>query len=74
MIDRHLHDLGRHRAAKTLEGAGDVDPVEAENSVGRPDGVGRFGRQHAAAGAAGMQRMIGREGGADLNVGDHTRA
>ena len=34
------------------------------------DGVGRLGRQHAAAG---MKRMIGREGGADFHVGDDAR-
>ena len=34
MIDRDLHHLGRDVAADTLERAGDVDPVEAENDVG----------------------------------------
>ena len=37
------------------------------------NGVGCLGRQHAAAGRAGMQRMIGREGGADFDVGDDAR-
>ena len=58
----------------TLEGAGDVDPVEAEDDVGGADGVGRFGRQHGAAGRAGMQRVIGREGRADFEIGDDARA
>ena len=50
VIDRHLHDFGGD-AADLLEGAGDVDPVEAENDVGGADGVGRLGRQHVPPGA-----------------------
>ena len=61
-------------AAELLEGAGEIDPVEAEDDVGVADRVGRLGRQHDAAGRAGMQRMIGRERGADLEIGDHARA
>ena len=34
VIDRDLHDFGRDIAAETLKGAGNVDPVEAEDDVG----------------------------------------
>ena len=56
MIDRHLHDLGGDLAG-LLEDAGEIEPIEAENDVGRSDGFGRFRRQHGAAGGAGVEMM-----------------
>src|SRR5665647_2221672 len=34
MIERHLDDLGGELAAAILEGAGDVEPIEADDHVG----------------------------------------
>ena len=68
LVERHLDDGRRRHAADRLEGAAEIDPVEAEDHVGvlhRGDQVvGREGR-----GIAEMQRMIGRERRADLEVG-----
>src|SRR5579862_7532154 len=73
VIDTHLNDL-RRRAANMLEGSGDVDPVEAEDDIGIADRLGGLRDRRDEARRAGMQRMIGGEGGARLEVGDHAGA
>ena len=73
MVDRHLHDLGGDIAAGILECAGDVDPVETDNDVGSADSLDRLLNQNRTTGAACVQRMVGREGGADFHVGDDAR-
>ncbi len=50
MIDRNLHELGGDVAARILERAGDVDPVETENDVGGTDGFRCLRREHRSAG------------------------
>ena len=72
MIDGHLNDFGRDIADR-LERSCDVKPIETENDVGAPNGIGCFRRQHCAARGTGMQTMVGRERGCDLQVGHDER-
>ena len=61
----------RHAVGKrALERAGEVDPVEAQDHVGGLHRGLRIGPERGRARRAGMQRMIGREGGADFQFGD----
>ena len=57
-----------------LKRAGDVEPIEAEDDVGVADRVGGFRHRRDDARRADMQRMIGGEGGARLEVGDDAGA
>ena len=72
LVERDLDHGRRRHAADGLEGAAEIDPVEAEDHVGvlhRVDQVvGGEGR-----GIADVQRMIGRERRADLEVRRHAR-
>ena len=72
LVERHLDHGRRRHAADRLEGAAEIDPVEAEDDVGvlhRGDQiVGGEGRR-----IADVQRMIGRERRADLEVGGDAR-
>ena len=72
LVERHLDDGGRRRHAAGFEGAAEVDPVEAEDHVGfldRSDQVVGGKRRREAE----MQRMVGRERRADLEVGHDPR-
>ena len=74
VIERHVDDLGRGlAAARGLERAREVDPVEAHDDVRRRDDRGGVGRQDHR-GRADVQRVIGRKRGADLEVGDQSRS
>ena len=73
MIDRDLDHLGAESAA-ILERAGGIEPVEAEDHVGVADRLDRGCVERHHARRADMQRVIGREGGGDLEIGDDLRA
>ena len=72
LVERHLDHGRRRRRAARLERAAEIDPVETEDHVGVLHGgdhvVGREGGREAE-----MQRMVGRERRADLEVGHDAR-
>ena len=73
VVERCVNRRRRAIAAGSGERAPEIDPVEAQDYVGLRDDVGGLARQqHAGRGA--MQWMIGRKGGADLEIGEHARA
>jgi len=53
--------------------AAEIDPVEAEDDVGRNEGLHGF-RHKVDAGRTGVQGMVGGEGGADLQIRDDARS
>ena len=55
---------------RAAQAAGEVDPVEREDHVGRLERLDRLRDHRVRRRRAGMQRMIGREAAADLEVGD----
>ena len=73
VVERCVNRRRRAIAAGSGERAPEIDPVEAQDYVGLRDDVGGLARQQHA-GRSAMQRMIGRKGGADLEVGEHARA
>ncbi len=68
VIERDLNDFRCGGGADGPQRAGKVDPVQAQNDVGVADGRDAVGRDIARC--AGVERMIGRETRADLEVGD----
>ena len=74
VVERDLDDLGAGKSvAGRAQRPGEIDPVEAEDDVGFGDGLGGVGHREDA-GAGDVQRMVGGEGGADLEVGDDAGA
>jgi hypothetical protein len=75
VVDRDADHLGvRGRSLRGFQGAGEIDPVEAEDEIGLAERREAFSirRQHRRR--AEMLRVIGREARADLQVGDDARA
>ena len=71
VVAHHDHLGGRHAVReRALAGAGEVDPVEAEDHVGGAQGLLGLRAERGRSGRPGMQRMIGRERGAELELGD----
>ena len=71
VIERHLNNLRRRfTAAGGLERTGQIDPVQAQDHVGLGDGLAGLRPQQDARRVC-VERMIGREGGAHLEIGEN---
>ena len=74
MIERHVNDLcGRFTIACSLQRARQIDPVERQNDVCRGDSLGCGRHQHHCR-RVDVERMLGRERGADFQIGHHAGA
>ncbi len=73
MIRRNLDDLCLGRRPRRAQGAGQIDPIEAEDDVGASDDLCGFAGGHQQGRFASMERMVGRECRSDLDVGHDAR-
>ena len=73
VIERRMDDRGRSVAARRLQCAAQVDPIEAHDDVGFLDRRGGVaGQEHARR--RNVQRMIGGKRCADFEIGQHAGA
>ena len=68
MVERNLDHFRRRRRAGVAHGAGEIDPVEAEDDIDILQALDALRRERARR--AGIERMVGREARADLEIGD----
>ena len=70
VVERNLNDFGGGTAdaARRLECATEIEPVETQNNIGLPQGFGDL-RARENCRRADMERMIGRERGSDAQIG-----
>ena len=75
IVDRDADDLGAGGwCLGGAQRAGKIDPIEAEDHVGGAERREPFRVGHQHRRRTEMLRMIGRETGADFQVGDDARA